>query len=92
MPPRKLPSIFDPSTIAANWPFSLGLIAYGLTFLLYAMALSRFPLNIAHPVMTAGAIALVALLSTAILDEPLSASTAVGVFLIAAGVLLLAYQ
>ena len=86
MPPRKFPSLSDPLTALTNWPFWLGLGLYGMAFLLYAAALARLPLNVAHPVLTAGAVATVALSSILIFREPFHWTTAVGVVLVIAGV------
>ena len=63
LPPRKFPSLSDPLEALTNWPFWGGLGLYGGAFLLYAAALARFPLNVAHPVLTSGAIATVAVFS-----------------------------
>ena len=46
-----------------NWRLIVSLGCYGLAFLAYAAAVARMPLNIAHPVSTAGAIVLVGMLS-----------------------------
>ncbi|MGG7649546.1 SMR family transporter [Pseudomonas sp. ES4] len=86
MPPRKFPSLSDPLTALTNWPFWLGLGLYGMAFLLYAAALARLPLNVAHPVLTAGAVATVALSSILFFREPFHWTTAVGVLLVIAGV------
>lgn len=87
--PRKFPSLQDPMAALTNWPFWLGLAMYGGAFLLYAAALSRLPLNIAHPVLTSGAIATVALSSVLVFQEPFQWTTGVGIGLIIAGVALL---
>lgn len=87
--PRKFPSLQDPMAALTNWPFWLGLAMYGGAFLLYAAALSRLPLNIAHPVLTSGAIATVALSSVLVFQEPFQWNTGVGIGLIIAGVALL---
>lgn len=86
MPPRKFPSLSDPSAALSNWPFWLGLALYGAAFLLYAAALARLPLNIAHPVLTAGAVATVALCSYVIFREPFHWTTVAGILLVIAGV------
>lgn len=88
-PPRKFPSPADPMAALLNWPFWLGLAFYGAAFLLYAAALVRLPLNVAHPVLTSGAIASVALLSVLMFQEPFHWTTGIGIFLIIAGVALL---
>ncbi|KEY57808.1 EamA family transporter [Serratia sp. DD3] len=89
MPPRKFPSFTDPLAALTNWPFWLGLILYGAAFLLYAAALAYLPLNVAHPILTTGAVASVALLSVLIFNEPLHWTTGAGIALVIAGVALI---
>ena len=88
MPPRQFPSLANPLAALTNWPFWLGLGLYGAAFLLYAAALARLPLNVAHPVLTSGAIAPVALLSVAVFREPFHWTTGIGILLVIAGVAL----
>ena len=89
MPPRKFPSLSEPIAALSNWPFWVGLGLYGAAFLLYAAALARLPLNVAHPVLTAGAVATVALCSAVIFREPFHWTTAAGIVLVIAGVALI---
>lgn len=89
MPPRKFPSLSEPIAALSNWPFWLGLGLYGAAFLLYAAALARLPLNVAHPILTAGAVATVALCSVVIFREPFHWTTAAGIVLVIAGVALI---
>jgi multidrug transporter EmrE-like cation transporter len=89
MPPRKFPSLTDPLAALSNWPFWLGLGLYGGAFLLYAAALARLPLNVAHPILTAGAVATVALCSVLIFREPFHWTTGAGIVLVIAGVALI---
>lgn len=89
MPPRKFPSPADPMAALSNWPFWLGLGLYGAAFLLYAAALARLPLNVAHPVLTAGAVAVVALFSVFIFRETLHWNTVAGILLVMVGVALI---
>lgn len=89
MPPRQFPSLHDPWAALSNWPFWLGLGLYGSAFLLYAAALARLPLNVAHPVLTSGAVAAVALLSVLIFKEPFHWTTGAGILLVIAGVALI---
>ncbi|HET7832241.1 MAG TPA: hypothetical protein VFK88_04680 [Gallionella sp.] len=89
LPPRRFPSLSEPSSVLGNWPFWLGLTLYGCAFLLYAAALSRFPLNVAHPVLTSGAVACVAALSLMIFREPFYWTTGAGICLVIAGVVLI---
>lgn len=86
VPPRKFPSLSEPWLALGNWPFWLGLSLYCGAFLLYAAALARLPLNVAHPILTSGAVATVALCSAFILREPFQWTTGVGVLFIIIGV------
>ena len=88
-PPRKFPSFGEPLAALTNAPFWLGLMLYAAAFLLYAAALARLPLNVAQPVLTAGAIAAVALFSVLIFREPLHWTTGTGILLVVAGVALI---
>jgi multidrug transporter EmrE-like cation transporter len=87
--PRKFPSFAEPMAALMNWPFWLGLTLYGATFLFYAAALARLPLNVAHPVLTSGAVAAVALSSLFIFREPFHWTTIIGIFLVIVGVMLI---
>lgn len=87
--PRKFPSLSDPMAAVTNWPFWLGLVLYGGAFLLYAAALARLPLNVAHPVLTSGAVATVALFSVLFFGEPFHWTTGAGILLVIAGVALI---
>jgi multidrug transporter EmrE-like cation transporter len=89
MPPRKFPRLSDPMGALSNWPFWLGLVLYGLAFLLYAASLARLPLNVAHPVLTAGTVATVALCSYMIFRESFDWTNIVGILLVIAGVVLI---
>ena len=89
MSPRKFPSLSEPMAALSNWPFWLGLGLYGVAFLLYAAALARLPLNVAHPVLTSGAVATVALCSLLIFREPFHWTTIAGILLVVAGVSLI---
>lgn len=92
MPPRKLPSFSTPiTTWIVNWPFWTGVAAYGLAFLLYVYALSLFPASVAHPIITAGAIAVVATVAGLVLGEPLSWLTIAGIVVVMLGVLMIAF-
>ena len=92
MPPRQFPSLSNPTAALGNWPFWLGLGLYGAAFLLYALALTRLPLNVAHPVLTSGAIATVALLSVLIFREQFYWTTGAGILLVIAGVVLISVR
>ena len=90
MPPRKFPSLADPLGSLGNWPFWLGLGLYGGAFLLYAAVLERLPLNIAHPILTSGAVATVSVLSIMLFNEPITWNTVLGILLVILGVIFIA--
>ena len=90
--PRKFPSLADPMASLTNWPFWLGLSLYGVAFLLYAASLSKFPLHIAHPVLTTGAVAMVAFISVFLFKEQLLWTTALGILLVICGVVLISLR
>jgi small multidrug resistance pump len=89
MPPRQFPTFSNPMAALSNWPFWLGLVLYGGAFILYAAALERLPLNVAHPVLTSRAVAAVAILSILIFREPFHWTTVTGILLVIAGVALI---
>ncbi len=93
MPPRKFPTLDDSiRSVVCNWPFWLGLSLYGAAFVLYAAALARLPLNVAHPILTSGAVATVALLSVLIFKESFYWTTIAGIVLVIAGVVLITFR
>ena len=89
LPPRKLPSLDDPLMALSNWPFFIGLFFYVFAFILYTAALTHFPLNVAHPILTSGAIATVAIASILIFGEPFYWTTGIGIMLVIMGVALI---
>jgi len=91
-PPRKLLSLSDPLTYLQNWPLWLGLFLYGMAFFLYALALTRLPLNIAHPILTSGSVAIVAISSLCFFGEQLTMINILGIGLIILGVVALTYN
>lgn len=88
-PPRVLPSFSAPFACLSNWPLWLGIGLYGGAFILYALALAIFPLNIAHPILTTGAVATVAILSVLVFNETFYWTTILGVILVMLGVALI---
>jgi len=89
LPPRRFPSFSSPLDALLNWPFWLGLLLYGAAFLLYAAALTRLPLNVAHPLLTSGAIMAVAIFSAVFFKETFHWNTVVGIILVIFGVALI---
>lgn len=78
-----------PLSIIANVPLISGLSLYGMAFILYALALNYLPLNVAHPTLTSGSIALVAIASVVFFGETLTAVNIVGLIFITLGVVAL---
>lgn len=89
MPPHKSLSLADPLTILGNLQLWFGLGFYGLAFLLYTVALSLLPLNVAYPVLTSGAVAVVAVLSVIIFQEPYNWTLGAGIIMVIAGTVLI---
>jgi len=87
-PPRRFPALDDLTGALSNWPLWLGLFLFGVAFLLYAAALTRLPLNVAHPILTAGAISTVALVSLVFFRETFHWTTVAGIVLVITGVIL----
>jgi small multidrug resistance pump len=85
----KDPLVISPALLT-NWRLMLATCSYGLAFLLYAAAVSRLPINVAHPLMTAGAITVVGIASVVILGEAFTLRHAVGYGLLALGIVVLA--
>jgi multidrug transporter EmrE-like cation transporter len=78
--------ISNPLSIIGNSTLIIGVGLYGLAFILYALALTYLPLNIAHPILTSGSIALVSIASVIFFGEVLSPINIVGIALIILGV------
>jgi quaternary ammonium compound-resistance protein SugE len=58
---------------------------YGLGFVCYSVALQKLDINTAYPVMTAFAMAMVAILSVTSLNETMTLSKVIGMVLVALG-------
>lgn len=78
-----------PLSIIGNIPFISGIALYGIAFVLYALALTHLPLNVAHPILTSGSIALVGIASVVFFGESLSMINIAGIILIMLGVVAL---
>ena len=76
--------------ISKSWPLMLGVILYFMALSFYILALSRLPLSIVHPVMTAGSMVLVSIFSLWILEETVNFNLITGLTLIIIGVVFLA--
>lgn len=83
------PLLLSPALLA-NWRLWLAAASYGVAFMAYAAAVTRLPLNVAHPVSTAGAIVLVGLCSALLIRETFTPLHWLGYSLLLAGILVLA--
>lgn len=77
-------------SLLTNLPLIGSIVLYFLSFVLYFLALQRLPLNVAHPVMTSGAIVIVSLFSFFVFQENFSVFKWIGLLLIILGVWLVA--
>ena len=64
------------------------LVLFGISFLVYLFALSKFQLNIVYPVLVSAGIVLIALASWALFKESLSLLQVLGIILIIFGIFL----
>ena len=78
-----------PLSILGNIPLVSGLGLYGMAFVFYAAALTYLPLNVAHPTLTSGSIALVSIASVLFFSESLTVVNIMGIVLILIGVVAL---
>lgn len=91
MPERHL-SIKEPLSVITNLPLIVGVVLYGIAFVLYAVTLQRLPLNVAHPILTCGAISLVAVLSVVLFHETFPLVKIAGVVCVVVGVALISFK
>ena len=73
------------------WPFLLGFACYGISLVIWIVALSRVPVTVAYPMLSIGYV-INALIARYWLGESLSASGWAGIGLICCGVVLIARQ
>jgi multidrug transporter EmrE-like cation transporter len=81
----------NPMALATNGRLWLAAISYGVAFLAYAAAVTRLPLNVAHPIATAGAIVLVGLCSALMIREAFTPLHWLGYGLLLSGIVVLAF-
>ncbi|MDR2892125.1 MAG: EamA family transporter [Deltaproteobacteria bacterium] len=73
--------------VLSNIYLLAGIFLYAIAFVFYALALKCIPLSVAYPVMTSGAMLLVAMISIFFFREPFTWKTTLGVLFIICGVL-----
>ncbi|MEM7124037.1 MAG: EamA family transporter [Pseudomonadota bacterium] len=69
----------------------IGLMAFGLAFVFYALALQRVPLNVAQSFLVAQFVGVI-IASAVVLGEPISPLRWAGIALIAGGIAIVAYS
>jgi len=75
--------------IATNMPIISGLFIYVFSVMLWLLVLSRLPVSVAYPMVSIGYI-LNAIMAYYLFAEPLSSMRILGIFIIIAGVYLVA--
>lgn len=78
----------DWNVVRLTW-LGVAALTYGAGFVTYSFALQKLDMNLAYPVMTGVAMAMVAALGFAALGEQLTASRVTGMVLIALGAIAL---
>lgn len=81
--------LVDPLSYLTSVSMWVGLVLYGMAFLFYTASLSQFPLNVAHPVITAGAIVTVVAASALIFGEVFDGFIAFGIALVLTGLIII---
>lgn len=71
-----------------NWAFVAGLVLFALNVVLYALALSRIPLSVGYPIMTAGGIMIITLVSALYMRETVSLYQGLGLLMLMGGLIL----
>lgn len=76
--------------ILSNWPLLVGMFFFASNLVCYAYALSRMKLSVAYPIMMSMSFGVVIAVSAFYLKETITRVQMVGLFLILAGVILVA--
>ena len=90
--PARMLALKQPVNLLTNVSLWAGIVLYAVAFALYAVTLTKLPLNVAHPILTSGAIIAVACLSVITLKEPFYWTTGLGIAFVVLGVSLISRQ
>ncbi len=71
------------------WPTLAALIAFALALYLVSRVMKKLPVSVAYPIWAGGGTAGVAIIGIAVLGEELSAAKAIGIALVAVGVVVI---
>ena len=85
---RRQSILVEPMSYLTSVWMWVGLFLYGIAFVFYVASLSQFPLNIAHPVITAGAIVTVVMVSALFFGETFDWVIGIGIGLVLVGLVL----
>ena len=78
--------------LLTNYQLMIGLAFFALNVVFYASALNRLNLSIAYPIMMAGGIVIITIVSTMYMKETLTLLQYAGISLIAVGIILVTTQ
>lgn len=78
--------------VAGNWALVLGLIFFASNVLFYILALRKINISVAYPIMTAGGLLIISVVSWFALGERLTNLQIGGIFVIAVGIAMIAYH
>jgi multidrug transporter EmrE-like cation transporter len=76
--------------LIANYQLLAGLSLFALNVVFYVLALARLNLSVAYPIMMAGGVVIVVAVSVLLLHETLTIRRTIGLFLLIAGIVLVA--
>jgi multidrug transporter EmrE-like cation transporter len=78
--------------VLTNYALVGGCVLFALNVVLYALALSRIPLSVGYPIMTAGALVIITAVSVLYLRESLTMVQMAGLLLLLSGIVLVTYK
>lgn len=76
--------------LATNYPLIIGLVLFASNVVFYTLALRHIRINVAYPIMTGGGLAIITAASFFYLREHVYLQQWLGIFLIGAGIVLVA--
>ena len=88
----RLAGSYGLASLVGNGHLVLAVVFYGAAFALYALALTRMPLNVAQPIITSGTILVVGLMSSAAFQELFSWPQLCGYGLVVIGIGLIGWS
>ena len=77
-------------TMITNWQLILGICMYGISFVVSTLVYTKIPLNVAYPIILAGALIVVSIASVIILKENYTVWHLFGSFFLIIGIAMIA--